>query len=739
MTITRPDRPVETEEPETQEPETQEPDTEGLETDERQHLGPDALRPGRTPSVGTALPRVEGPLKVTGTAPYAYEHAVDNPCYLWPVLSTIARGQISHIDETAARAVPGVLHVLSHEDAPSLRVKTDPRLWILQNPKVHYHGQIVAGVVAETPESAREAAELLQITYDADVAEVEFDPDDPDAVSPRIVMMRPGTETKGDVEQGWSESTYRLAETYAHPDQFHAQLEPHAVIATWHDVTRLDPRATRLTLHDSNQGPLIHRPMLAPLLGLLPHQLELISPYVGGGFGGKAMPHPHLVLAAMAAKVIGPRPVKLALTRQQMFSTVGHRAGSSQKIRLGSDHNGRLTMIEHVSTQAGARLKRNVDQSAVATRVMYATPNRHTEHRVVDLDVPPSTWMRAPGDFSGMFALETAMDELAHRVGIDPIELRLRNEPDVDPESGKPFSTRGLVPCLQRGAERFGWETRQAPGQRREGEWLVGLGVAATTFPNTHAVGLFARVEHDRGRYVVALQASDIGTGAHTVLRQIAADALEVPVDVVSTDIGRTGTPMAMVAGGSAGTYEWGNAIVAACEKLRRKHGPNPPDGVSATAQGRPPRGASRFSRHAFGAQFAEAAVSRVTGEVRVRRMLGVYAAGTIINPLTARSQMVGGMTMALSAALFEESYRDPRFGQVINHDLAGYHVAANADVGELEVEFLAEHDPWFGAKGSKGIGEMAMVGTPAAIGNAIFNATGVRLREMPFTPDTLI
>ena len=694
---------------------------------------------GREKSVGTPVRRVDGPLKVTGTAPYAYEHDVENPCYLWPVPAPITKGKIVRIETEAARAVPGVLHILTHEDSPRLAVKSDPALWILQGPQIAHRGQIVGGVIAETPEAAREAAELVEVICEEEAAKVEFDPHDPEAESPRIVLMKRGTESKGDLDEGWREAVHRIDQEYANPTHFHAQMEPHAVIAVWHDVGGFDPRATRLTLFDTNQGPIIHRTLLPPLLGLLPNQLEVISPYVGGGFGGKAFPHPHIALAAIAAKVISPRPVKLALTRQQMFQSVGHRPEASQHIRLGADRIGRLTAIEHISTQAASRLKRNVDQSCFATRMMYATPNRRTEHRAVMLDLPPETWMRAPGDFNGMFALETAMDELAHQLGVDPIELRLRNEPDVDPETEKPWSTRALVPALKRGSELFDWERRQEPGTLREGEWLIGLGVASTCFPNQHVASLFARITHTGGKYVVQMQASDIGTGAHTVLRQIAADALDVPVEQVETDIGRTGTPIAIMAGGSQGTYEWGNAIVAACEKLRRKHGDNPPDGASARAQGRPPRGASKYSRHAFGAQFAEVAVSSVTSEVRVRRLLGVYGAGTIINPLTARSQMVGGMTMALSAALFEESYHDPRFGKVVNHDLASYHIAAHADIGELEVQFLPEHDKWFGAKGSKGIGEMAMVGTPAAIGNAIFNATGIRLRDTPFTPDSLI
>ena len=699
---------------------------------------PTADRTSPTRHVGSDRRRVDGPLKVTGTAPYSYEHDVEGAAYVWPVLSTIPRGRITGVAVARALAVPGVLTVLTHEDAPRLRAKVDPELWILQGPQVHFAGQVVAGVVGETLEAAREAAQLVTVYYEQEPARTDFDPDDPAAVSPRLVMMRPGTESKGDVEAGLAEAAYRVEQEYAHPALFHAQMEPHAVIARWHQGG-LDPRGTRLTLWESNQGPLLPRALLAPLLGLLPHQLEIICPYTGGGFGGKAMPHQHVVLAALAAKALGTRPVRLALSRQHMFALAGHRAASVQRVRLGAGQDGRITGIEHISIQSGSRLKKSVDQACFPTRMMYATPARRTEHRYVPLDLAPGTWMRAPGDFTGMFALETAMDELAHATGLDPIELRRRNEPDVDPESGKPWSTRNLLACLDSGAQRFGWSARQAPGQRREGEWLVGLGVGAACFPITHLVSMFARITWTQGRYVVALQASDLGTGAHTILPQIAADALGVDVDLVVTDIGRTGTPMATVAGGSAGTYEWGNAVTATAEKFRKEHGTAPAEGASSTSRGTPPKGAGRYSRHSFGAHFAEVAVSTVTGEVRVRRMLGVYAAGTIVNPRTARSQMIGGMTMALSAALHEQSYLDPRFGRVVNADLAGYHVAAHADVPELEVEFLPEHDPWFGAQGAKGIGELSMTGSPAAIGNALFNATGRRLRTMPFTPERLL
>ena len=371
--------------------------------------------------------------------------------------------------------------------------------------------------------------------------------------------------------------------------------------------------------------------------------------------------------------------------------------------------------------------------------MMYDVAHLRTIHHAVVQDAAPGSFMRAPGEFTGMFALETALDEAAHAVGVDPVDLRVRNEPAKDPETGKPWSTRNLVACLREGADQFGWSARQPVGTRRDGEWLVGLGVASATYPNQYFVPSRAGIRFAGGRYVVELQASDIGTGAWTVLPQIAAEALGVDVDLVDADIGRTGLPWAIPAGGSVGTFTWGDAVVAAATKFRRRHGDAPEEGAHETATGRMPRGARSHSRHAFGAHFAQARVSTVTGEVRVDRMLGVFAAGRIINPRTARSQLIGGMTMGLSAALHEEAHLDERFGHVVNGDLAGYHVASHADVVGLEAVCLDEHDPWFGATGAKGIGELGIVGVPAAIGNAIFNACGTRLRDLPFTPDRLL
>lgn len=693
----------------------------------------------QAPAIGSDRMRVDAPLKVTGTAPYAYEQPVEEPTYLVPLVSTIARGRITSIDDTDAVALPGVRLVLTHANAPRIRVRTDGALTILQSPEVHYRGELVGAVVADSPQVAREAAGLVRLDYAEEPAELGFGIDHPEAFVPRRVnAFKPGAYQRGDVDGGLREGVLVEAD-YTTPMEFHSPIEPHAVTAIWHDVSALDPRATRLTLFDANQGPGLLGALLGPVLGLLPGQLEVVSPYVGGSFGTKGWPQPHLVLVAMAARLLPGRAVKYAMTRQQMFRSVGHRPASAQRIRVSADADGRLIALDHQSWAPTARIKTFVEQTVTASRTMYDVPHLRTVHHAVRQDAPFGSFMRAPGEFTGMFALETALDELAVATGLDPVELRIRNEPERDPETGKPFSTRNLLACLREGAARFGWADRTPPGEQRDGEWLVGLGVASATYPNQHFVPSRAGIRYADGRWSVEIQASDIGTGAWTILPQIAADALGVPVDRVDAEIGRTGLPWAIMAGGSVGTYDWGDAVVAAATKFRRRHGDSPEEGAYESAAGRLPRGARGYSRSSFGAHFAQARVSTVTGEVRVDRMLGVFAAGRIINPRTARSQLIGGMTMGLSAALHEEGHLDERFGHVVNGDLAGYHVAAHADVVGLEAITVEEHDPWFGRTGAKGIGELGIVGAPAAIGNAIFNATGVRLRDLPFTPDKLI
>jgi xanthine dehydrogenase YagR molybdenum-binding subunit len=465
------------------------------------------------------------------------------------------------------------------------------------------------------------------------------------------------------------------------------------------------------------------------------------APFVGGGFGSKGTIHAPTVLAVMAALTVPGRPVKLALTRQQMVTLASHRTPTIQRMRLGADADGRLVALSHDVWEHTARIKEFAEQTGTASRMMYATPNRSTSHRLAPLDVPAPSWMRAPGETPGMYALECAMDELAVAAGLDPIELRVRNEPETDPESGRPWSTRNLVACLREGAERFGWADRPpAPRSCRDGRWLVGTGVASSTYPRYRMQGSQAQIEAlPDGRYAVRIGAMDVGTGTWTSLTQVAAEALDVPIERVALEIGDTSTPFSSVPGGSAGITSWGSTLYSAAAAFRDAYGSEPSPGDEVTSGMGDNPADDTYSMHAFGAHFAEVRVDTDTGEVRVPRMLGMFAAGRIVNPRTARSQFIGGMTMGLSMALHEAGIMDPHIGTVVTADLADYHFAANADVGDLDAQWIDEVDPHVNPMGTKGIGEIGIVGAAAAIANAVFHATGLRVRDLPITPDKLL
>jgi len=686
--------------------------------------------------VGQPLNRIDGPKKVTGTAAYAFEHSLDDVTYAFPVQSTIAKGRIVSVDASAARELPGIITVLTHENAPRLKPQNNPELAMLQSNSVAYRGQFVALVVAETLEVARQAADAVVVRYEEQPHRVVLRADSSDLYKPDHVNPNYETDTaSGDVEAALASAAVSIDHTYTTPAYHNNPLEPHATVARW--------SSDGVTLYDSTQGAHMVRDIVAQAFGLEPERVRVISPYVGGGFGSKGTPHPHVILTVMAAQVVG-RPVKFALTRQHMFAVAGYRTPTNQRIRLGADHDGRLTAIAHDVVEQTATIQEFAEQTALPTRMMYAAPNRSTTHRLARLDVPVPAWMRAPGECPGMFALESAMDELAIACNFDPIELRIRNEPTVDPETGHPFSSRGLVACLREGAQRFGWQTRDPrPGRHSDGRWLIGTGVAASTYPTRRRPSTaIARVDRE-GRYSVLIDATDIGTGAWTVLTQIAADALDVPLERVHLEIGDTVLPRASLAGGSMGTASWGTAIVEAARKLlarlQEEHGVIPAGGLEAIGEGGENPEAKRFAMHAYGAQFAEVHVNIDTGEVRVPRLLGVFAAGRIMNAKTARSQLLGGMTMGVSMALHEESILDPRFGDYVNHDFAEYHITTNADVGTIDVSWIDEDDPYVNPMGAKGIGEIGIVGTAAAIANAVYHATGIRVRDLPITLDKLL
>jgi xanthine dehydrogenase YagR molybdenum-binding subunit len=684
-------------------------------------------------AIGASLSRRDGPQKVTGTAPYAYEYRFDKPLYLFPVESDVARGRVTRIDASGAEALPGVVTVLTHENAPRLAGTSDQELAVLQAGDVAFRGQYVAAVVADTLESARYAASLVRVSYDEAPHDVELRSDRDDLYAPEHVNPDSPTDTReGDFDREFSSATVKLDETYTTPMEHHNPMEPHTTVALW--------EGGDLTLYESTQGPSRVREALARLLGLDAGRVRVIAPYVGGGFGSKTL-HANTILAALAAQAVQGSPVKFALTRQQMFSGVGYRTPTIQRIRLGADQDGHLTATSHDVIEQTAKIKEFAENAAVPTRTMYATRSRSTTHRLAALDVPVPSWMRAPGDAPGMFALESAMDEMAIKCGLDPVEFRIRNEPELDAATGLPYSSRNLVACLLEGAHRFGWANRDLrPRARQEGRWLVGTGVASSTFPVVRFPGSVARIRYaGGGRYLVEIAAVDIGTGTWTALSQIAADAMAVDVEDIDLRIGDTTQPEATVAGGSSGITSWGTAIFEAARVFRDRYGDSPSEGDQAegAAAGNPEAG--NYAMHAFGACFAQARVDADTGEVRVPRMTGVFAAGKIINPKTARSQFMGGMTWGLSMALHEQSLVDARFGHVMNHDFAGYHVPANADVGQIDIAWIDEEDSHVNPMGSKGIGEIGIVGSSAAIANAVFHATGIRVRDLPITPAKLV
>jgi xanthine dehydrogenase YagR molybdenum-binding subunit len=687
-------------------------------------------------AVGAPVRRLEGAAKVTGAARYSGDIPREKMAYGWAVQATIARGTIEPVDTAAVQVMPGVLGVLTHETAPRLSQADDAELLLLQDSSVRYRGQVVALVVADSLEQARAAADALRVRYAAQPHDVLLRPDHPGLYAPDRVNPNFATDTStGDVDAALATAAAVVAETYSTPAQHNNPMEPHAAIAQWD--------ADGLTVWDSNQGPSRVRQELAALFALDAGAVRVLTEHVGGGFGAKGTTRPHTVLAAMAARTFG-RPVRVTFSRQQQFSLVGYRTPTIQQVRLGADAGGHLVALDHLAFSQTSNVLEFAEQTAVISRVMYAAPALRTRHRVVALDVPTPRWMRAPGECPGSFALECAMDELATACGIDPVELRVRNDPALEPEGGRPFSSRHLVDCLAEGARRFGWAGRDLePGVRRDGRWLTGTGVASATYPARSMASTATATALPDGSYEIAIAAADIGQGARTALAQVAADELSAEIAAVRVRLGDSAYGPAMIAGGSMGMASWSWAVVAACRQLRAQlpaQLPPPGQPVSARADtGADVAALPDLARHSFGAQFAEVRVDIDTGEIRVPRMLGIFAAGRILNPTTARSQLIGGMTMGLSMALHEESVMDAEFGDYLNHDFAGYHIAAHADVQAIEADWIEESDSQLNPLGVKGLGEIGIVGAAAAIANAVWHATGRRQRQLPLTPARML
>jgi len=684
-------------------------------------------------SVGSASPRLDGVTKVTGQARYAAEFRMAGRAYGCIAQSAIARGRILSINTDEVRRCPGVIEVLTHTSAPRLHQVAETQAWLLQDDRVHYHGQVVALVVAETLEQAQAAAEQLHVEYDVEPHDVVLRADHPGSYVPDHVNPNFPSETHtGDVDAAFGQAAFAVDQWYATPAEHNHPMEPHASTAYWDDG--------RLIVHDSNQGSGRIQTVLAALFGLDAAGVQVIAEYVGGGFGSKAAIRPPAVLAAIASQVAG-RAVTVVVTRREMFSIVGCRTPTLQHIRLGADESGHLSSVDHLCYEQTSQIFEFAEETAVLSRIMYATPSVRTGHRLVRLDVPTPRWMRAPGFGPGSFGLESAMDELAQVSGIDPVELRIRNDTDHEAEGGAPFTSRSYAECLREGSQRFGWLSRDPqPGVRLDGRWLLGSGMASCAYPAGTGPSTATAVARPDGTFIVEIGASDIGTGARTALTQISADALGVPPERVQLRVGDSRSGPAVPAALSLGTASWGWAALKACRQLAAKLDGTPVTEVAVRADTTEDlKAQDKLSRYSFGAQFVQVRVDTATGEVRVDRMVGVFAAGRIVNPVTARSQFIGGMTMGLGMALHEAGIMDPQFGDYANNDLSHYHVPAHADVPAIEIGWIDEQDSLVNPLGVKGIGELGVVGTAAAIANAVWHATGVRYRSLPLTPSRVL
>jgi xanthine dehydrogenase YagR molybdenum-binding subunit len=715
--------------------------------------------------IGQPISRMDGPVKVTGRATYAYEYWQDEaPLYGVIVTATIGRGRIQEIDVSCAQRSPGVRAVVNHQNIPDqgARDESGPSpYWrarpTLASPHIGHYGEPVALVVAATLEEAQAGANLVRVAYAAEPGHFDFMANAERAYAPKqLIFGLPTDSAVGNFDAGYDSAPVKIDHQYHTPYCFSQPMEPNACLAV--------PRGEDLVLYVSTQIVDAARSSVASTLKIDPQRIQVVSAYVGGGFGSKLSVHSETILAAIAARRLN-RPVKVALTRRQIFHDVGVRPTSIQRIRLGAERDGGLVAVAHDATMHTNPQEEFVETSALATRSFYAAPHRLTRHRLVPLDMLRGEDVRAPGEAPGLLALESAMDELAHALNMDPIELRIRNEPAVDPERNVPYSERRVVECLREGARRFKWERRQQqPGTLPDGRWLVGFGVAAAIRVHPQAPAK-ARVRlAPDGTCIVLSDMTDIGTGTYTVLAQVAAERLGLPVDQVRVELGRSDLPASWGSGGSWGASSSAVAVYRACEALREKlqaatgntaavsgrasqtlsdllarHYPN---GLEAEGESTPMWADPNFANHSihtFGAHFAEVGVDADTGEIRLRQMLGVFSPGRVLNAKTARSQLIGGMTFGVGMALLEEAVVDPRSGAFVNGDLAGYLVPVHADIPVIDAVILDGFDDKANVLGVKGLGELGICGAGAAVGNAVFNATGVRVRDFPITLDKLL
>ena len=726
-----------------------------------------ALDENRQGLMGKPVDRVEGRLKVMGKAPYAHEimEGGTAAAHGYIVQATISKGSISAMNTSAAERAPGVLLVMTHLNAPKqapwgpieLPDRYARSIPQLSSNKVQYYGQPVAYVVANTFEQARSASKLISIAYAQVAGEHDMQNPKLQAELQTTFFGEPLVNgSKTDFEKAFAASSVTIDGNYTTPAHAAAPMEPPATLAYW-EGSKLIVHCSAQLINSAQQG-------VASTLQVPLGNVRLVSRYIGGGFGSKLPIYGDVILTALAARELR-RPVKTAMTRQQMFHVTSHRSNTVQRLRLGASSDGKLAAVGHEAWSNGASYDNFFEPSALQTRLLYAAPERYTPHYLTKLDLPVSDSTRAPGEAVGMIAIEVAMDELAEKLKLDPIELRLRNEPAKDVDKNVPFSSRNLVACMKDGAARFGWSQRSAiPAQKREGRWLIGMGMAAGIRSNVMMPSKCDVALNRDGILVVKMAMTDIGTGSYTVLTQIAAEMMGLPIERVRMELGDSDFPATPGSGGSWGAASSGSGLFDACTNLRaklaEKMGINVADatfangslsgagktetlgalagtlGMQASGEIKPGAMAKQFSQQGYGAHFAEAAVNIDTGEIRVRRLLGVFAAGRILNEKTAKSQISGAMIWGVGSALHEDAVIDKRDGHFVNHDLAEYHMPSHADIPKIDVFFLNEIDDKTNPLKIKGVGELGICGSGAAVANAVYNATGVRVRDFPITLD---
>jgi xanthine dehydrogenase YagR molybdenum-binding subunit len=708
------------------------------------------------PVLGQGIVRKDGVLKVTGGATYTSDNRLPRMAYASLVRSTIPAGRIDHIDAGPARAAPGVLAIVTHENAPRLHPpgglltggEFAEHFFPLQEPEIYFWGQYVAVVVADTLERAEDAAARVRVSYTPAPFETDMENHPAEIYEPsRYLVTQKLQIARGDVEAGKAAAEVSVHETYRTPYLNHNPMEPHATVADWTDG--------KLTIYEPTQWVMGLRSVVSKSFALKAEQVHIISPFVGGGFGGKGFSWPHTLAAAMASREAA-RPVKLVLSRAEMFASVGHRGPTRQELILGAKRDGRLTAIQHATFTSTSIKGNHVEACGLASSILYACTNVKITHRAARVNTGTPCPMRAPGEAPGLFALESAMDELALKLGLDPIELRLQNYAEEDPEKKQPWSSKHLRECYRRGAELFGWERRQpAPGSMQQDGELVGLGMATATYPANRRDGSAAVRIHADGRVVVRSATHDLGTGTYTTLAQVAADELGVPIGQVTCELGDSLLPKAGVSGGSSTSASIGPLVQEAARQLKEKlRGfPSVAEAVNQSAGGyletRAEHGmlavaaAELLSRgpsaHSFGAHFVEVRINPDTRQIRVHRVVAVIDGGRIMNSLTARSQIQGGIVWGIGMTLLERTDWDPRTGTPVTRNLADYLLPVNADVPDITVEFTDYPDLHFNPLGVRGIGEIGITGVTAAIANAVHHATGVRVRDLPITLDKIL